>query len=120
MIWLDPLSNTQKLGALAILYSGLTVGTRQVFLPDVASGKERQNINMLHGINELHHTVANQVIAYSSGKQGCPPDVFAGQLIQIADRYGLSGLLAQTVDFVRSRDSIKQIINEVTIEGQTR
>ena len=102
--WLDPLSAVQKSRALTLLYSGLTVGTRQLFLPGAANGKEQLIIHMLQGINELHHTVANQMTAYSFGEQGYTPDLFAQQLIGIADQYGLRGLLANTVDFVRSRN----------------
>jgi hypothetical protein len=85
-----------------------------VFLPNVANAKERRIVDLLHGINELHHTVANQVTAYSFGEQGYPADLFARQLIEVADQYGLRDLLAQTVDFVRSRN----LSNEERNPGQ--
>lgn len=102
--WLASLSTAEKVRALALLYSQLTIGARQFFLPGVANGREQGIIKLLHGINELHHTVANHVVACSFDQGGYPPDVFAQQLIEIASQYGIQDLLSQAVDFVRSRD----------------
>ena len=102
--WLASLSTSGKVRALALLYSRLTIGTRQMFQPGAANGKERGIIELLHGINELHHTVANQVIAYSFEEDGYPPQLFAQQLIDIANRYRIQDLLSQTEDFVRSQN----------------
>ena len=102
--WLAPLSLSDRVRALALLYRSLTIGTRQFFLPGVADGKERNVVRVLQGINELHHTVANQVIAYSLENDDFAPDLFAQQLFDIASQYGIRELLAQAVDFVRSRN----------------
>src|SRR5581483_5587038 len=103
--WLASLSTAQRMRALALLHSALTVEARQFFLPGVAKGREQWIINVLHGINELHHTVANLAIR-SQDKDHDAPYVCARQLIAIASQYGIEELLSQTVDFVHSRKSL--------------
>ena len=102
--WLISLSTVERLRALALLYSHMTVGTREMFLPGMANGREHAILYLLHGINELHHTVANQVTAYSLNNEGFPPDVFAEQLVEIANQYGIGDLLTRSVEFARSRN----------------
>jgi len=101
---LASLSGLEKIRAMAFLSSQITIGTRQIFVADVANGRERGMVDLLHGINELHHTIAHQAIAYSFEEDGFPPDVLARQLIEIADQYGLQSLLAHAVAFVRTRN----------------
>lgn len=102
--WLVSLSTPEKIRALALLYSRVTIGARQVFLPGEADGKEREVINVLRGINELHHTIANGIIAYSFEEVRFSPAVFAEQLFEIVNEYGIQGLLVQALDFSRSRN----------------
>jgi intein-encoded DNA endonuclease-like protein len=102
--WLASLSVMEQVRAVALLYSRLTVSTRQVFLTSVENGKERSIIHLLQGVNELHHTVANQVVGYSFDEDGYPPQLFAQQLFDIANQYGIRELLAQAVDSVRSQN----------------
>jgi hypothetical protein len=107
--WLGSLSNSEMLRALALFYSELTVGTRQLFQLGATNGAERGIIDVLHGINELHHTVANQLAAYSFKEGGYPHHLFVQQLLDIANQYGIRDLLAQSVDFVESQNlSIKE------------
>jgi len=102
--WLTALSARERGRALTLIYSWLTIGTRQLFLPDVPKGKEQAIIRMLHGVNELHHTVANQLMAYSRDEEGYPLQDFDQQLAKIANQYGIGGLLTQAVDFARTRN----------------
>ena len=53
------MSVPERIRALALIYSLLTVHTREFFLPDAAKGKEQVALHMLQGINEIHHTLAN-------------------------------------------------------------
>jgi hypothetical protein len=69
-----------------------------------AEGEEEAIIRMLHGVNELHHTVANQLMAYSRDEEGYPLQGFDQQLTKIANQYGIQGLLTQAVDFARTRN----------------
>ena len=59
---------------------------------------------MLHGVNELHHTLANQLMAYVKDEEGYPLGGFDQQLQKIANQYGIGGLLTQAVDFARTRN----------------
>jgi len=90
----------ERIRALSIIYSRLTVCTRELFLPDKATGKEEQLVmTMLHGMNELHHTVANWLVAYSTDeKKAFPLDTLSRQLKQIATEYRIEGMLAWAVD----------------------
>lgn len=54
---LAALSVSQRVTALSMIYGKLTVCTRELFMPDRTKGKEQLVITMLHGINELHHTL---------------------------------------------------------------
>lgn len=101
--WLSSLSAPQRIRALIRIYSSLTVGTRQLFLPDVPKGKESAIVKMLQGINELHHTLANWLLDYSTDEsKAFPVDTLGEQLVWVADQYGLKGLLNSTVEYVRT------------------
>jgi hypothetical protein len=101
--WLSSLSLQDRTRALIKMYSSLTVGTRQLFLPDMPKGKEAAIIKMLQGINELHHTVANWLLDYSTDeRKAFPVETLGEQLLWIADQYGLRGLLNSTVEYVRT------------------
>jgi hypothetical protein len=102
--WLTPLSASERNGALATIYSALTVGTRQLFWPEMPTGKEQAIIKMLHGVNELHHTLASQLMACVEDEEGYALESFDRQLQEIANQYGIGGLLAQAVDFARTRN----------------
>ena len=64
--WLAGMSVPERIRALALIYSILTVNTRELFLPDRAKGKEQVVLHMLHGMNEIHHTLANWLVAYTA------------------------------------------------------
>jgi hypothetical protein len=41
-----------------------------VFLTNVASGRQQAAMDILRGVNELHHTIANQFVKYAANPQG--------------------------------------------------
>ena len=106
--WLNPLAAPQRVRAVTLIYSWLTVGTRQLFLPDMTKGKDQTTIiNMLHGINELHHTLANWLLDCATDESKAFPVHDLGQeLREIAKQYRLEGLLTSAVEFARTRKSM--------------
>ena len=96
--WLIPLSPPKRIRALVLIYSNLTVVSRQFFLPEVPKGNESAIINMLHGVNELHHTVANWFGVIAFEKPGFPVESFCQQLLEIAKQYKIEGLLTSATD----------------------
>ncbi len=100
--WLAPLAKTERARALTLLYSNLTVVTRQFFLPDIPKGKEEVILNMLRGMNELHHTVANQLVAHAGNKEPVLPlEGLSKQLLEIANEYKIAGLLNSAITLAR-------------------
>ncbi len=102
--WLDSLSVSERIRALALIYSSLTVCTRELFLPEMPKGKEQAIISMLHGVNELHHTLANWLVDYATDeRQAFPVDALSQQLLEIANQYRIEGCLSSAVEFARTR-----------------
>jgi hypothetical protein len=62
--WLSILSIPERIRALALLYSNLTVATRELFLPENSSGAQHNVLERLRGLNELHHKIAGQLAAF--------------------------------------------------------
>ena len=101
--WLLPLPVPDRVRALTRIYSSLTVCSRELFLPDRFRGKETVVIEMLHGVNELHHTTANWLTAYTTDEsKSLPVDGLARQLLQIATHYRISGFLASAIGFAQT------------------
>jgi len=102
---LAPMSASQKVSVLSMIYSRLTVCTRELFLPDRARGKEELVITMLHGINELHHTLANSLVAYSTDEtKSFPVETLSKQLEQIATEFRVQGMLTWSVESVLGKE----------------
>ena len=104
--WLDTLSLPSKIAALTLIYSDLTVRARQMFLPDWSVGNKRRDraLEILHGLNEIHHTISNQLVAYAHGEHNARPiQVFSEQLAQIENIYRLENFLTQAIEFAQSR-----------------
>jgi|ERR1017187_4285059 hypothetical protein len=102
--WLASLSLPERIRALALVYSAVTVNTRQLFLPDMPKGKEQAVINMLHGVNELHHTLANYLLRYADKEEDWTPQDLNEQLLEIANQYCIVGLLSSAIEFARTRN----------------
>jgi len=78
--WLSWLSIAERIQALSLISSCLTVCSHELFLPNRTKGKERLMIHMLQGVNELHHTLANWLTAYASHEtKAFPVDVLNPQ-----------------------------------------
>ena len=102
--WLASLSLSQRIRALALVYSALTVYTRHLFLPDTAKGKEQVVLHMLHGMNELHHTLANWLVDYSTDdSKAFSVHSLNEQLLEIANQYRIEHYLTTAIEFSRSR-----------------
>jgi hypothetical protein len=102
--WLASLTASERIRALTLTYSQITVGTRELFLPDAAKEKEQAIMKMLRGVNELHHTLANQLLAYAFDKEGYPLQILDQQLREIANQYRIEGLLTSAFNFARTRN----------------
>lgn len=101
---LAALSVSQRVTALSIIYGRLTVCTRELFMPDRTQGKEQLVIRRLHGINELHHTLANWLVAYLTDEtKAFPVEALSKQLEQIATEFRVEGMLSWSVESVLSK-----------------
>lgn len=101
--WLVSLSLPERIRALALVYSAMTVHTRQLFFPDT-KGKEHVVLDMLHGVNEIHHTLANFLLRYAQKEEDWPPQVLSQQLLEIASQYPIEGFLTSAIEFARTRN----------------
>ena len=102
--WLEPLSLSERTTALAMIYSYLTVSTRELFLPEWTAGNGQRTLDMLHGMNEMHHTLSNALVAYATGRQY--PHSFDGlgrMLLDNANRYCIEFFLESAVEFAQAR-----------------
>ena len=97
--WLAGMSTPEKIRALAMIYSLLTINTREFFLPNAMKGKEQVALHMLHGINEIHHTLANWLGDYVNGAtKAFPVETLSQQLSQIASEYHLERWLTSAIE----------------------
>lgn len=104
--WLASLPLSERIGAMARMYSSLTVSTRELFLPERTAGKELRVLDMLHGLNELHHTLSNQLVQYATGGgYAYSVEGLSQMLLQIANQYRIRGFLESAIEFARTRSS---------------
>jgi len=89
--------------ALALMYSHLTVVTRELFFPQTTRGKENIVLELLHGVNEMHHTLANSLLRWGDGEEDWTAEALSLQLVEIAKQYRILRLLKSAVDFARTR-----------------
>jgi len=72
-------------------------------LPDAAKGKEQAALNMLHGINEIHHTLANWLGNYvTDATKAFPVETLSRQLSQIATHYRIERWLTSAIESVQT------------------
>ena len=107
--WLTTLSLTERVRAVAPIYSRLTVCTRELFLPGTAEGKEQIVLNMLHGVNEMHHTLSNYLLRHSKDEES-DLEVMSTMLVEIANQYGIANYLRSSVEFARSRNWDRELL----------
>ena len=100
--WLESFSTAERIKALSLIYASMTIWSRQPFLPEMVA-KEKRVIEVLHGINEVHHTIANCLVGYATGRDRYtfPPQVLSQQLAEIESQYGIEGFLTPAIDSVR-------------------
>jgi len=68
-------------------------------LPDAAKGKEQAALNMLNGINEIHHTLANWLGNYvTDATKAFPVETLSQQLSQIATHYRIERWLTSAIE----------------------
>jgi hypothetical protein len=101
--WLASLPLSERTKALTLVYSAMTVNTRELFLPDRQKGREQSILDMLHGVNEIHHTLANFLLRWGHNEEDWPPQVLSQQLMEIANQYRIVGPLASAIEFARTR-----------------
>jgi hypothetical protein len=104
--WLAGMSVSERIRALALIYSILTVNTRELFLPDAAKGREQVVLHKLHGINEIHHTLANWLENYvTDATKAFPVEALSQQLSQIESYYRIEGWLTPAIDRAQTAKS---------------
>ncbi len=97
--WLAAMSVSERIRALALIYSLLTVHTRELFFPDTTKGKEQVVLHMLHGINEIHHTLSNWLAAYTKDEsKAFPVETLSQQLLEIARQYRIEEWLTSAIE----------------------
>lgn len=102
--WLAPLSLSERMRALALIYSHLTVSTRELFLPEWEARKDLRVVDMLHGINEIHHTLSSALVSHATdGKYPHSLDGLGRMLLDNANKYHIDFFLQSAVEFARAR-----------------
>ncbi|MGA8430664.1 MAG: hypothetical protein WB729_12655 [Candidatus Sulfotelmatobacter sp.] len=97
--WLAEMSVSERIRVLALIYSILTVNTRELFLPEATKGKEQVVLHMLQGINEIHHTLANWLGSYAmDAAKTFPVETLSQQLSQIASYYRVERWLTSAIE----------------------
>jgi hypothetical protein len=66
-------------------------------------GKERIVLELLHGVNEIHHTLANFLLRWGNGEEDWTPEVLSRQLVEISVQYRILNLLQSSMEFARTR-----------------
>ena len=94
----------KKMRALALVYSAMTVYTRELFFPDTREGRESVILDLLHGVNEIHHTLANYLLRWGDNEKDWPPQVLSQTLSQIANHYRIAAQLNSAIEFARTRN----------------
>jgi hypothetical protein len=101
--WMAGFSTQEKLKALALIYSKLTVNSRELFIRERIAGKENRVLEILHGLNEIHHTLSQYLVGYATDESKVfPAGVLSQQLKEVEDRYHLEGYLTPAIDSVRT------------------
>jgi len=101
--WIRSLPLPERMRALALMYSHLTVATRGLLLPETVNGKERVVLELLRGVNELHHTLANSFLRWGDGEVDWTPEDLSQQLLEIAVQFHLVDLLKSSMEFAQTR-----------------
>ncbi len=101
--WLSLLSMQERARALTRMCISLTVSARSLFFPKVIPGNEATIIRYFQGLNELHHTLTNQIMAYLSNKELYRLEGLNNMLLDVATTFGVEGPLATAIEWARTR-----------------
>jgi hypothetical protein len=103
--WLSIMPVSARIRALALIYSNLTISTRELFLPAHAAVGQGSILSKLNGLNELHHKIAGQLAGLSTdATKTYPTDVFSNILFEVAEKHHVSGFLNSAIEFSQTRD----------------
>ncbi len=103
--WLSSISIADRIRALALVYSRLTVCSRELFLPERIAGREATVVAKLKGLNELHHKIAGQLIGYAEDPEKTyPVEVFSRIVFETSDKFEIRAYLNSAIEFARSRN----------------
>lgn len=122
--WLSGLSVPARISALSRIYFRLTVNARELFLPAWTAGKEQRVQEILHGLNEVHHTLANQLTAYTTDADKAPSvEALSRILKDIESKYKLRDFLTPAIEIARSQDAASPLTvypDGTVADGNTR
>jgi hypothetical protein len=104
--WFSGLPLPARISALSKIYLRLTINARELFVPDWTVGKEQRVEEILHGLNEIHHTLANQLTSYTTeADKACPVESLSLILQDIENKYQLQDFLTPAIELARSRSA---------------
>ena len=83
--------------------ASLTVSARTLFFPKVVPANEATIIRYFQGLNELHHTLTNQIMAYLSNKELYSLEELNDMLLDVATKFGVKIPLATAIEWARTR-----------------
>ena len=101
--WIASYPTSERIRVLALIYSSLTIRTRQLFLPESA-GREKRVLEILHGVNEIHHTIANYMVDYMRDEdRAFSVHTLCQQLLEIETQYRLEKILTPSIESIRRK-----------------
>jgi hypothetical protein len=123
-VWLSGLSLPARINALARIYLRLTVNARELFSPHWTAGKERRVEEILHGLNEIHHTLANELTRYTTdGDKESLAQALSRMLQDIESKYQLEDFLTPAIELAQSQSAASPLTvypDGTVADGNTR
>ena len=94
-------SALEKIKKVALIYSQLTIFARELFVSERIAGNEERVLDILRGLNEVHHTLANLLVSYATYvSKAFPVDTVGKQLVEIEARYHLERFLTEAIESI--------------------
>jgi hypothetical protein len=98
------MSPDKKADLLSVMVLAITVEARS----QISDLPDSQALHKLRGLNEIQHSIANQLCAYLTPKGNIrPADVFWSLLEEIASQYQLEDSLLSATEWSFSRDTFR-------------
>jgi len=104
--WQSALSIASRVSALALICSSLTIAARQIFAPEWSATPARRDraLEILRGLNEVHHTLSNHLVAYATDEhRAYAIQGFGEMLSEIENKYHLEQFLTPAIEFAQTR-----------------